>query len=378
MLAGCKGDLGAALRAAGNSWDSHWYEIIVSGGYAGSSVTFPKGGFYPGYPLLTAALYVPMRAIGAWIDPSYLPAPPPATPDPSPLGRDPLLIATLLLASNLSLVVALAGLWRLYQPTLGTAATLVGCGLLLSAPGSYILSSGYSESSFLAATVLAFLLAQRSHWVAAGVAGAAAAVVRLPGAFIVVPLAVVWLQTPGRRPSLSAALGALALAIGAAAFPVYCWAVVGDPLLYEHLQSRVWHHHLTNPIRSYFVICRRGWWGTLAALRIHPSPERGIPPSVQIVDALSLAWATICTAVGALRIPVAQVLWTAIVVAFPLPTAGDLFSINRYVLMAWPAFFVTGWWLRRRPLLAAAVMLVGMAGVFVLARGHVAGSIFVG
>ena len=126
------------------------------------------------------------------------------------------------------------------------------------------------------------------------------------------------------------------------------------------------------------MICRRGWWGTLAALGVHPSPERGIPPSVQIVDALSLAWATLCTALGAVRIPVAQVVWTAMVVAFPLPTAGDLYSINRYVLMAWPAFFFTGWWLRRRPLSAAAVMVVGMAEIFVLARAHVAGAIFVG
>jgi hypothetical protein len=76
----------------------------------------------------------------------------------------------------------------LYRPRLGSTATLIGSCLLLAAPNAFFLSSGHSESAFLAATTLAFLLAERGRWVAAGVA-AAAALIRAPGVLLLLPLA---------------------------------------------------------------------------------------------------------------------------------------------------------------------------------------------
>ena len=140
-------------------------QVIVTSGYAHSTPLTPKAGFYPGYPLLVSAVYQPLRALAGWLAPGYrFPAPPTMG---GPFGMDPLLDASMLVVANVSLVVALVVLWRLYEPELGATATVIGCGLLLTAPNSLFLSAGFSESSFIAATAAAFLLAQRGRWVAA-------------------------------------------------------------------------------------------------------------------------------------------------------------------------------------------------------------------
>jgi hypothetical protein len=373
MTVGEHGNLLEALRAAGNSWDSHWYEIVVTSWYSRHGL---QGGFYPGYPLLTALFYEPLKTIAHWLDPAYLPSPP-LTPA-SPMGRDPLLVASLLLAANLSLVVALVALWKLYRPELGAGVTLLGCALLLTAPSALFLSTGYAESTFIAASALAFCFAQRGRWPLAGLAGAAACTTRLAGAFLVVAFLIIWLQGPRPRPLGPALLGAAVLLAGVAAFPTYTWAAFGDPLLYEHLQALNWGHRAVNPLDTYRTILRRLRWGLLAELRIRPSPEAAIGPRVQIVDGLMTIWATCCAALGWLRLPLAQVVWIAAMLALPLPTGGNGYAMNRYLLEAWPAFFLTAWWLRRHRWLAAAVMVAGLAAMFLFARDDVGGRTYVG
>ena len=146
-------------------------------------------------PLLVSAVYRPLRALGGLLVPGYA-APPPVTPA-GPFGQDVLLDAALLIVANLSLVVALVALWRLYEPELGAPVAVLGCGLLLTAPNAFFLSAGFSESSIIAATALTFLFAQRGRWLAAGAAGAAACLVRLPGVWLLLPLAVLWLLPAG-------------------------------------------------------------------------------------------------------------------------------------------------------------------------------------
>jgi len=365
-------DLGAALRAAAASWDSNWYQIIVSTGYAHSSPVVPKAGFYPGYPLLVSAVYRPLRALGGLLVPGYS-APPPVTPA-GPFGQDVLLDAALLIVANLSLVVALVALWRLYEPELGAPVAVLGCGLLLTAPNAFFLSAGFSESSFIAATALTFLFAQRGRWLAAGAAGAAACLVRLPGVWLLLPLAVLWLRSPRPRPLWPAAAAAAGVLVGAAAFPAYCLAFFGDPLLYVHLQAGpVWMHRPSSPLTSYSLLLRRAYHGLLGVLNLRVVPGW---PRTYVLDGVALVWGTACAALGWLRLPPAHALWTALMVGFPLLTGGTQFSINRYLLAAWPAFFFSAWVLRRVPLLAAAVMAVDLAAMFVLVQDHVRG--FVG
>jgi hypothetical protein len=384
MLDAFRGDLGAALRAAASSWDSGWYQLIVAGGYAHTSPSFPKAGFYPGYPLLVSALYEPLRAIGTRLDPGYSPSPPLTLS--APLGQDPLLDASLLLVPSASLVIALVALWRLYEPELGATATLIGCGLLLTAPSAFFLSSAHAESSFIAATALTFLFAHRGRWIAAGGAGAIACLIREPGVWLVVPLAILWLQAPRPRPLWPALAGGSVLLAGAAVFPAYCLLFFGDALLYVHLQASHWGHLPSNPLQSCWMLIRRAYWGVLAELRVRPLPVvpeavtgHALPgPRTYVLDGAALVWGGASAALAWIRLPLAHLAWIVLMVGFSLPTGGNQLSMNRYVLAAWPAFFLAGWILRRLPLAAAGLMVVDLAAMFLFARDHVLGAVFVG
>jgi hypothetical protein len=362
MLAGMTAVLhgipAAALYMAGHFADAQWYHAIAVSGYAGGGAAGPPTtAFYPGYPLLAALVAAPFRVA---LPAGLLGAPAP----PGTSVQDWLVVAAQLLVSNACLVVALAALWKLYLPRLGTTATLIGSCLLLASPNAFFLSSGHSESAFLAAAALAFLLAERGRWVAAGMAAAAAALIRAPGVLLLLPLAIIWLRSP--RPRGPAITGlAIALA-GAAAFPAYTWVAFGDPLRYVHSEA-YWHPSRTNPIGTYVELLRRLWLGLREALRIRPSPiDRWYSSRVQILDGLMLLWTTGCGLLGRVPLGLAHVTWILLMVAFPLPAGGNPISTNRYLLVAFPAFYLLGWWLRRRPLLAVPAALGGMAAMFVL------------
>jgi len=349
-MARAEGSLGRGLYMAGHFADAGWYHAIIADGYTGGTLGIEKAAFYPGYPLLAALVYEPLHAV-----PGALPA----------FGGDDLVVAAQLLVSNACLVVALAALWRLYQPRLGTTATLLGSCFLLAAPNAFFLSSGHSEAAFLAATALAFLFAERGRWVAAGAAAGTAALIRSPGVLLLLPLAIIWLQSP--RPRVPALAGlALALA-GAGAFPAYTGFVFGDPLLYAHVEAS-WHPQRGNPVATYLELLHRLWWGVRAELRIKPSPISGwYSPKVQILDGVMLLWATASSFLGRVPLGLAHVVWIFLAVVFPLPAGGNPISTNRYLLVAFPAFFLLGWWLRRRPWLALPMCLAGLFGLFLLA-----------
>ena len=359
MLAGMSvvlhGIPAAAVYMAAHFADADWYHAIAASGYAGGAEL--KAAFYPGYPLLAALVAEPFRVL---LPAALLSAP--APPDTSVL--DWLVVAGQLLVSNACLVVALVALWKLYQPRLGTTATVVGSCLLLAAPNAFFLSSGHSESAFLAASALAFLLAERGRWVAAGVAAGAAALIRAPGVLLLLPLALIWLRSSRPR---GPALAGLAIALaGASAFPAYTWVAFGDPLRYVRAEA-YWHGSRANPIATYVELLRRLWLGAGEVLRLRPSPvDRWYSARVQVLDGLMLLWATASALLGRVPLGLAHVAWILLLVAYPLPAGGNPISTNRYLLVAFPAFYLAGWWLRRRPLLAVPAALAGLVALFVL------------
>jgi hypothetical protein len=140
-------------------WDTGWYLKIAALGYSADdgSIVFP-----PLYPLLIR-----------WIAPF--------------LGRNYLLAA--LVISNLACLVALFLFFRLAQVYLNSKDQVQNALLyLLAFPTAFYLFAGYSESLFLALTLGAWLLAQRKEWFIAGLAAGLAALTRLQGWLIILPL----------------------------------------------------------------------------------------------------------------------------------------------------------------------------------------------
>ena len=365
MLLAKHGDLGQALVAFAGSYDASWYEKVVLSGYGQTTLDNPVAGFYPGYPLLAGAFFEPLSWFFTVLDPTG------HLRSSASLG---ILVFSMLAASNLALIVGLVALWKLFRPMLGDGATVIGIGLFLASPGAFFLSAGFSESTFVATTALAFLAASRGRWELAGLAGAAACLTRWTGALLILPLVLAWWESGERRLSMRSLTGLLLFGAGVGAYPVYLWARFRDPLYYVHLQARDWHHRLSNPLRLIGRILLRGYRGLKAAVGL-PSIERKGDVEVLIVDAAMVSWTLVTVLIGRLRLPVSQLVWVVLILLTPL-MSGVSDSMNRYLLGAWPIFFIGGWLLRRRPVLAALLIVVSGAWMLSLAW-HIAEGWFV-
>ena len=133
------------------------------------------------------------------------------------------------LVSNLAFLAALVVFHALSIRHLGRERALRAAGFLALAPGAVAFTMAYTDSLFLLVGVGAMLAAERRRWALAGLLYGLAALTRLPGILLGVPLLLVMLQASGRRPTRAIAwlaVGPLALA----AFAGWLGATVGDPL----------------------------------------------------------------------------------------------------------------------------------------------------
>jgi hypothetical protein len=138
-------------------FDANWYLKIAQRGYAGddgSTVYFPL------YPLL-------IRIVSALVGNAMLAA---------------------LLISNLALVGALVMLYRLSDALFGATSARRVVAYWLLFPTAFFLQAAYTESLFLFFTLAAFDFARRDKWMFAALFGALAALTRLQGALLVIPL----------------------------------------------------------------------------------------------------------------------------------------------------------------------------------------------
>ncbi len=145
-------------------FDSNWYLKIAEHGYSdadGSTVYFPI------YPLL-------IHVAGSLLFGQYL-------------------LASILV-SNLSLVAALYFLFRIANELMGTGGARRALVFLAIFPTSFFLFAAYTESLFLCLSLAALIAGQRRHWVCAGVLASLAALTRLQGVVLILPLAYMWFR----------------------------------------------------------------------------------------------------------------------------------------------------------------------------------------
>ena len=119
-------------------------------------------------------------------------------------------------------------------------------------PMSLFLQAVYTESLFLLLTLAAFLLAERRRFAEAGLVTGLALLTRPAGFALIPPLVLLaW-----RSPSRLRALGGLASApLLFAAYPLYLWRKLGDPLAFVHAElDPAWTRDAS-------------WWGPVAGIR---------------------------------------------------------------------------------------------------------------
>jgi hypothetical protein len=214
-----------------DSWDVSLFIKVAKYGYGGYPAQYPDKdieAFFPGFPVV-------LRAVHGFV-PSWA--------------------AAGLLVSFVAGAVAMVYLSRLagLDGIDGDRAVLY----LVLSPYAVFLAAGYSEALFLAFALPGWYAARRGHWAAAGLLVAAAATVRVSGAFLAIALVVEWATTSRDLRVLGWLAAPFVALFGYAA---YLHHLTGDWLRWQHAQAEGWGRHLTSPLTA----LRRSYDGALHA-----------------------------------------------------------------------------------------------------------------
>ena len=299
----------ARMTMIGDAW---WYRTISLGGYEGRAVAF-----FPLYPLTVR-----------WV---------------SALGMDWLWAA--LLVSNLALLGALV-LFGAVATAAGFAAEDAERAVTYLAffPTAYFFSLPLTESLFLFLSLAAFLGALRERWWLAGLCGGLAALTRVPGALLLLPVLVIAWQKRARWH----ALWLLLVPAGTGAFMAFLYARTGDPLAFRAAHAG-WGRGLT--------------WVWTPIVRFFSAPQNVSEPwnfvAFHVLVAALLLFAAVFLFA---RREWALGVYTLASLLLPL-ASGSLQSLGRIAMVVFPLFLVLAVLGRARTadrvILAVSVILLG-------------------
>ena len=197
-------------------WDSGWYLSIVEHGYEFHGAgQFANLVFFPLYPFL-------VKVVGVLVGGHY--------------GVAGILVSAFAL---LGASVALWALVRDFHPAVNPKIVLVA---MLLFPTAFFFSLVYTESLFLLLSVLSIYMGRKERWWAAGLIGILAALTRVTGLLLVIPLAWEYARSCGFSPRRMLRVNVVAPllpALGTLAFFTYHYLAFGDFLLFFHIES-VW------------------------------------------------------------------------------------------------------------------------------------------
>jgi hypothetical protein len=302
-------------------WDALWYQQIAEHGYKAGNGTAT---FFPLYPLLSrlASLILGNHMV---------------------LGE--------LLISTVAYAVALPLLYRLARLDMRRRAALVCLALVIAFPVAFFLLAPFTESLYLVLTVAAFWLARTGRPWAAGLAGFAAALTRLQGAILTLPLCFLYLQRrseTGKGSAWEVVSGALP-GLGAVLVILYFRRVIGERQTGLAAQAR-WGYQMVAP------------WQAISA-SWHEITRYS--DAVELLNLLCLLGFAALAVWVTLRLPLAYSLYVwpyLAILFFRQMSFSPLMSVSRYVLVLFPCFLVAAPILARRLPLAAALIAV-MYGV---------------
>jgi hypothetical protein len=253
-------------------------------------------------------------------------------------------------------------------------------------PTAFFLNAVYTEALFVALSAGSFWAAAvRRDLLLAGVLGALAAATRNLGVLLLIPLGYEWLSSR-REFGWWRALYIGIVPAGLVGYMTFLWARFGDPLVTMKQQSAYWSREPTNPLTT----LREAW--TLAGLGIRYILDD--PTSLffdqrfygaafyasRTVDLAFLLLFLILIGVGLAVLPnrlLGLWMYASILVLYPLFWAGGwspLMSLPRFVLQAFPLFFIFGYLLSySRPalylwLFVSAGLGAVLAALFVTGR----------
>jgi hypothetical protein len=295
-------------------WDGAWYRRISEGGYTYHAERGSNVAFYPLFPYLA-------RFVGVVIGNRY---------------------AAGLVVNHVATLLAIYFLHRLGQRFYSREVSERAVVFLLLFPTSFFLSAFYTEALYLCLAALSMLAFYEERYVVAGVAGGFATLSRSSGVVLFAALALdlairLWRRQVKFRVSM---LTLLLIPAGLGVFMLILKYQVGDPTAFASALTH-WGRHPSLP------------WVPIAEALGKLTP--GLPASASqvqpMLDAITaIAFLAMAGVMAWRRYPIAFTAFVAFGVLLPLCTY-NLTSMNRYVLVLFPAFFFLAQVADKRPLL---------------------------
>lgn len=278
------------LLALPARWDSEWYLDIARNGYVFKPATeLQNAVFFPVYPAL-------IRVVGGALG-----------------GRLALAGWLVSLAALASACLVFRRLLREFHPKLDADDAIF---FLLAFPTAIFFNAVYTESLFLLLSVAAIYLARRKRFGWAAAVGAAAALTRITGALLFIPLVIEYTLAYGRKKSLRPlALTLLLVPLASASFFAFHALKTGDPLFFFKVESSWGRSFKLNP--GHFAVATSPAFVNLAL-------DIGF-----LVLAIALTWVVLR------RVRASYALYCLATIAIAV-SSGSLMSIGRYVLVLFP------------------------------------------
>jgi hypothetical protein len=300
-------------------WDSVWFLRIAEHGYGATSGV--AAAFYPLYP-------VSLAGVGRVLGGHY--------------------VLAGILVSLATTLVSFQLLYRLAEERLGAEGARRAVLYLAVFPMSLFLQAVYSESLFLTLTLGAFLLAERRHWLGAGVVTGLAVLTRIVGIALLPALAVMAWRQPERRRALASLAAAPVIF---AAYPLFLGLDRGDAFAFTRAQG-FWNRHLSaaGPLGGIWDGLRSGWAGVEQLVsgshthRYWTAVQDSDPMRVAAVNLESLAFLVLLvylTVIAWRRFGAPYGLFSAVSLAIPLSVPSErwpLLSLPRFGLVMFPCF----------------------------------------
>lgn len=306
-------DQGAAFPLVGvwQRWDACWYSKIATFGYEPAELSV---NFWPLFPIATGAV---ARLVGGSVALAGL------------------------IVSAIAYIAAMTGLYRMVGRDVDEPTARRTMLLITIFPSAFFLFAPFTEALFLALAVWTVALARERRWWPAAILGGLAALTRIQGLFLALPIGWEALAAAGLldwrpwrgvppppirvRSLVAGVLAAFGPVLGFAAFILYSGIVAGQTPLDT---QDAWGG------KEFFLpwdVAAAAWQWTLD----HSDP-------IQFVNLLLLSLFGVLLVIAARRLPFAYTLYALpqfVLLATRIqPT--PLTSTNRYLLVVFPAFVV--------------------------------------